>query len=79
LKKVTYKGNEYVLTDETPKTGDLVLTDDYGVWEFHTGTASIPYWCNPNTCKKILSIDEVEVNLSNKDKLVQLQYTEKTI
>ena len=74
MKKEIYKGDEYLLTDETPKTGDLVLTDGYGVWVFHTGTAPIPFWCNPNSCKKILSINGEEVNADNKDNLLQLQY-----
>lgn len=55
-KTIKKDNTTYIISDEKPKTGDKVLTDDYGVWEFHEGTAPLPYWCNTNTCKKIIDI-----------------------
>jgi hypothetical protein len=61
--EVTYKEKVYTVTDEQPKTNDKVLTDNYGVWTFHEGgTAPMPYWANPNACKKIIAIDGVDIN-----------------
>ena len=51
---VEYKGDIYTVCGDEPKTGDMVLTDKYGVWEFHEITAPMPYWCNPKTCMKIM-------------------------
>jgi len=51
--------NGYIVSDEEPKNGDMVLTDDYGVWEFKdegSGSAPLPYWANKNTCKKIVKL-----------------------
>jgi hypothetical protein len=56
---VEYCNEIFTLTDEEPKTGDRVLTKDYGVWDFHEGTAPLPYWCNPNTCNKIVSSTKI--------------------
>lgn len=55
--EITYKNKTYITSDETPKNGDLVLTDNYGVWEFADfggGSAPLPYWANKNTCKKLI-------------------------
>jgi len=52
-----YLKNGYIVTDEPPQNGDMVLTDNYGVWEFRdegSGSAQMPYWANSKTCKKIL-------------------------
>lgn len=51
---IEYDGDIYTVSDEKPKSGDMVLTEKYGVWEFREGTAPMPYWCNPNACKKII-------------------------
>jgi hypothetical protein len=54
----TYDGKTYIISDETPVNGDLVLTEKYGVWEFkdETGfsTAPMPYWANRHACKKLI-------------------------
>ena len=52
LKK--YKEQYYLLSEETPVTGDIVLTDNYGVWKFKTPPCTIMFWGNLKTCKKIL-------------------------
>ena len=52
-----YLKNDFMVTDEEAKNGDMVVTDKYGVWEFKdegSGNAPIPYWANKYTCKKIL-------------------------
>jgi len=54
---IEYENKLYTVTDELPKTGDQVLTTNYGVWTFHEGSAPLPYWCNPKTCKKIVSVE----------------------
>jgi len=55
---ILHKGKSYITSDETPKNGDLVLTDNYGVWEFRDdtgkGSAPMPFWANKNTCKKLI-------------------------
>ena len=60
--EVTYKGKVYTVTDEQPKTNDKVLTDNYGVWTFKQAPCPMPYWGNPNACKKIIAIDGVDIN-----------------
>lgn len=57
---VIHDNKIYTVTDEAPKTGDQVLTDNYGVWIFHDGPAPLPYWCNAKTCKKIVAINELQ-------------------
>jgi hypothetical protein len=56
----------YLLSTKAPNTGDLVLTDNYGVWTFHEGTAPIPYWCNPNACKKVIRVRTAKIRKKNK-------------
>ena len=57
MKTITHEGKTYLISDKTPQYGDLVLTDNYGVWEFRDetgfGSAPLPYWANKNTCKKM--------------------------
>lgn len=54
---VQYKDNNYTVTNEIPKNGDLVITDNYGVWIFMDetghGSAPLPYWANKNACMKL--------------------------
>jgi hypothetical protein len=56
--EITHEGKAYTTSDEEPKSGDLVLTDNYGVWEFRDetgfGSAPLPYWANNKTCKKLI-------------------------
>ena len=57
---VIHKEKKYQLSSEEPANGDLVLTDNYGVWIFKDeggGTAPLPYWANKNTCKKMILIN----------------------
>ncbi len=57
---ITHENKTFKVVDETPKNGDLVITEKYGVWEFKDeggGSAPIPYWANKNTCKKIIEIN----------------------
>lgn len=55
-----HEGKSYKVSDEEPKNGDLVLTENQGVWEFKDetgfGSAPIPYWANKHTCKKLILI-----------------------
>lgn len=68
-----YKNEYYLLSEETPVTGDFVLTDNYGVWEFRLQPCPIPYWGNPNTCKKILKSTDpyLDVDRFNEEELKQ--------
>lgn len=57
----TYIKHGYIVTDDEPKNGDMVLTDNYGVWEFRNEkpdnkipSAPMPYWANAKNCKKIV-------------------------
>lgn len=61
---VKHNGHTYTLSAEKPKTGDKVLTDNYGVWTFHEGSAPVPFWCNEKTCMKIVSTTDPEIELS---------------
>jgi len=58
--QVEYKGKTYKVSDETPINGDLVITEEYGIWEFKDvtghGSAPLPYWANKKTCKKLILI-----------------------
>ena len=58
-----YKEQYYLLSEETPVTGDFVLTDNYGVWKFHSIPCPLPYWGNKNTCKKILKSTDLSINV----------------
>ena len=55
-----YEGKKYLVSDKEPINGDLVLTEEYGVWEFLDepgfGSAPIPYWANKKTCKKLIEM-----------------------
>jgi hypothetical protein len=55
---VRHEGVEYAISDQSPKNGDLVITEKYGVWTFKdetgTGSAPMPYWANKNTCKVLV-------------------------
>lgn len=57
-----YNGKKYRVTDAEIHNGDLVLTENYGVWIFQdftgTGSAPMPYWANKKTCKKLELIIE---------------------
>ena len=53
----SYLKDGYIVTDDEPQNGDMVLTNNYGVWEFRdegSGNAPMPYWANKYTCKKII-------------------------
>lgn len=58
-----YNNEYYLLSDETLISGDIVLTDNYGVWEFREAPCPIPYWGNKNTCKKILKSTNLNWNV----------------
>lgn len=59
---VLHNGKTYTTTDEEPKNGDLVLTNDYGVWTFRNDAptnskvcyAPMPYWANKKSCRKLV-------------------------
>ena len=59
---VTHEGKNYKTSNEEPQNGDLVLTDNWGVWKFRNDApkgsnvcyAPIPYWANKDTCKKLI-------------------------
>ena len=56
---ITHENTNFKVVDETPQNGDLVITENYGVWEFKDegfGSAPLPYWANKNTCKKLIKI-----------------------
>ena len=76
-----YKEQYYLLSEETPVTGDYVLTDNYGVWKFKTPPCTIMFWGNRKTCKKILkSTDpylEVDKFKENELKLLIKEYKPK--
>lgn len=61
---IIHQGKPYIVSTETPENGDLVLTNNYGVWEFRNDApwsmkdkvcyAPLPYWANKNTCQKLI-------------------------
>jgi len=63
-KSIIHEGKSYIVSNEEPENGDLVLTNNYGVWEFRNNAphsvrhkvcyAPMPYWANKNTCKKLI-------------------------
>ena len=54
IAKLSYEGKIYLITNDEPKTNDLVLTNNYGVWRFNEKPSPLPYWCNKDTCKKLV-------------------------
>lgn len=58
MKTIVYYGVTYIISDEPPKNDDLVLTNEYGIWTFKEQTSMLPFWCNPNNCKKLIPIEE---------------------
>jgi hypothetical protein len=51
---INYQYNHlYITSDEKPKFGDKVIADG-GVWEFRPQPIPLPYWGNPDTCRKIV-------------------------
>jgi len=71
---IEYRTNTYTTTNDTPNAGDLVMTNEYGVWKFRQAPCPMPYWGNANACKKIVAVDGVEVNDDNKENFYDLQY-----
>jgi len=63
-----YKDNYYIVSDDLPQNGDMVMTENYGVWEFRDetgcGSAPLPYWANNKTCKKIVATSDKSLGLS---------------
>lgn len=45
----------YIISDDEIKEGDIILTKDYGVWEFRKAPCPLPYWGNTDGCKKIIA------------------------
>ena len=62
-----YKDYYYVINDDEPQNGDMVMTEKYGVWEFRDetgyGSAPMPYWANRNACKKIIATTDKSLGL----------------
>ena len=58
MSKIFFKEKQYKISEDIPKNGDLVLTENHGIWEFRDetgyGSAPMPYWANKNTCKKLI-------------------------
>ena len=63
MRFVKEKEEYYLLSDEIPKSGDIVLTDNYGVWKFKEIPCPFPYWGNKNTCKKIIKSTDFSINV----------------
>lgn len=63
---LSHEGKDYIVTNEEPQNGDLVLTDLYGVWVFRNDAppnskvcyAPMPYWANKKSCRKIVSVTQ---------------------
>ena len=53
----------YILSDEEIKEGDIILTKEYGVWEYRKAPCPLPYWGNSNGCKKIIATTDSSLNL----------------
>jgi len=61
---IQHEGKSYKVSADEPQNGDLVLTNNYGVWKFRNDAphsvrnrvcyAPLPYWANKNTCKKLI-------------------------
>jgi hypothetical protein len=56
---IIYNHKMYRLSDDIPKDGDMVLTENYGIWEYKKAPCPIPYWGNPNNCKKMVHIEDL--------------------
>jgi hypothetical protein len=56
VKTLIHEGTTYAVSDEEPEDGDIVLTDNYGIWEYRKAPCPMPYWGNPFTCKKLIRI-----------------------
>lgn len=67
METINHEGKSYQISKDEPKFGDLVLTDNYGVWEFRNYNdgfnsksnvcfAPLPYWANKRTCKKMVLV-----------------------
>jgi len=54
---ITHEGNQYIISKDKPQNGDLVITDNYGVWTFQQAPCPLPYWGNPNACKKLIEFN----------------------
>ena len=54
---ITHEDNQYIISNDKPQNGDLVITDNYGVWEFQQAPCPLPYWGNPNACKKLIEFN----------------------
>ena len=55
----------YIVSNETKKDGDWVLPNDLNnpfnrkPYKFSSISAPLPYWCNPDSCKKIISTTDI--------------------
>lgn len=52
-----YEDKKYEISNEAPVDGDMVLTENYGIWEFSSRPAPISHWCNPNACNKLKEVE----------------------
>ena len=50
-REILHEDVRYITTDDEPKSGDLVLTDKYGVWTYRPAPCPMPYWGNPAACR----------------------------
>ena len=57
-----HEGKKYLVSEQVPQNGDLVLTEKYDVWEFRDetgfGSAPMPYWANKKACKKLILVNQ---------------------
>jgi hypothetical protein len=76
-KLIKHGFHAYILSDEMPVNGDMVMTENHGVWEFRdetgTGSAPLPYWANWKTCRKIVATDDKELKEKRPDIILILK------
>jgi len=63
MEMITHNGLFHIVVEDEPQNGDLVLTDNHGVWTFKDetgmGSAPMPYWANKDTCKKLIPFNDI--------------------
>jgi hypothetical protein len=55
----------YILSDDEVKNEDYVYPEKYShIWKYRKAPCPMPYWGNPNGCKKLIATNEVSKHLS---------------
>jgi hypothetical protein len=67
----------YILSDEGKNNNGYVIPNNYPeVWEFRTKPCPLPYWGNPDTCKKIIASTDKNLGLPFPSESFIIKYIE---